>query len=539
MLVRPPHTRESPLEPSDTEHSRPSRRRRSRIVGLAVALPASEALLLLLMGWDAGLVLAPQITALGPIAAFHDLRWLLVVADSPEKLTVALLSVVAFRALFMAAMVHWLWPTDAVPRFGRLFASTLGAQIVSLVLFAPSAGLLFGVAVAAFSWPVLVAFPAAYLVAALMAHGFGGVQWWRGAPPAPLVGWLTVSGLALSLAALVIQRLPTALAPVVAAAAGFVNAQAWSHSGSCIAHWEPRSRHPLGALAIAGSLLGAFIVVAAGFAIAATPSNSRSPAGSAPERGDTAVLLVAGFESECCGEAESYQRLTADGVFESFSYAGLDSRGRPLPHTGAATRQDLAFLGELMARQVGELFERTGRRVDIVAESEGTLVVQAYLMSRDAPEVRRVMLLSPIRVSGLVSYPEPDSNGAGYAGGELLRALARLVEMASPFEADADGPLARSILQLGADPTNAFAGVDVVAIVPLADALSSQLPSRQEFNTVVVPAFHGGLRGRDDVKSMIAAWLDGHQFVGASSTRLVAELFADGFAAWRVPGVWK
>jgi hypothetical protein len=206
-----------------------------------------------------------------------------------------------------------------------------------------------------------------------------------------------------------------------------------------------------------------------------------------------------------------------------------------MPHGGEATRQDLTLLGERMARQIDELRQRTGQPVDIVAESEGTLVTRAYLAGHDDPPVGRVMLLSPIEVTGRVSYPEPGEDGAGYAGGSLLRRLGEVIEIVSPFDGSIDGPLARSIQLLAEDRADAFAGLDAVMVVPFADALSAPLPPRSRFSTEVVPAFHGGLRGRGDVKTMITTWLGGERPEGSAAVRFIAGLVSDSFAAWRVP----
>mgnify|MGYP001814169495 CR=1 FL=1 len=510
--------------------------RRPRPVVLAmVALPAVEAILLIAVGWDSAAPIAPQLSAVGPIAALHDLRWLLLVPNSPVTALLAVAGVIALRTGFTIWAVRAFWPRSAdAPRQRGTARSVVGAVAISMVVLALPAGLLFGTAIASLSWPVLAGLPAAFLLMAVMAHNSVTPMWWRGLPPAAAVGWLASSVAAMSAASFLILRLPDLASPAVAGLAGLANVVAWQKTVQALAHWEPRHAHPVGIAAIAATVAMALAAVTVGFTLSDGTSNAR-PALASPELGDEAVLLVAGFESECCAESDEFQDLVQGRVFESYSYAGLDAQRRPLPHEGDATREDLFVLGERMALQVRELYLRTGRPVDIVAESQGTLIVRAYLAGHGDAPLGSVIFLSPIVLSPNVSYPPAGSGDTGYLGGQLLRVLGAMVAIVSPFEADIDQPLARSILRLAREPSDALASRDPVALVPLADSLSGPLPSTPYVTVDVIPALHGGLRGRGDVKEWVAGWLDGRTLVHSSGWRPLAEVLADLTAAWWLP----
>lgn len=511
------------------------RRRRTLPALVVAAFPACEAIILVAFGWGSAAAIAPQLTALGPIAVLHDLRWLLLWPDSPLTALLAVGLVLVLRTGFTIWIVRAFWPPlEEAPGPPTTIRPVVTGVAVSMVLLAPPAGLLFGSAIASLSWPVLAAMPAAFLLMTLTAHSSATPLWWRGLPPAAAVGWLALSIGAMSAAGFLIVRLPDLASPVVAGVAGLVNVVAWQKSLHAFARWEPRHRGPVGISALAATLALILTAVAVGFAVSGTTPTAR-PAVTSPGAGDGAVMLVAGFESECCAESDQFQGLADGRVFESYSYAGLDEGGRPLPHTGKETQQDLYLLGNRMALQVRELHERTGRPVDLVAESQGTLIVRAYLAQHPDAPLGKVIFLSPIGLSRHVSYPGAGSDGDGYLGGQVLRVLGAMVEIVSPFDANIDEPLALSISRLAREPSDALASRSPVALVPLADTLSGPLPSSPYLTVDVVPAFHGGLRGRDDVRATIAAWLEGVPAAAPSAWHTLGELLADLAAAWWVP----
>src|SRR5215471_18936942 len=147
---------------------------------------------------------APQVTALPVLAAYHDLRWLF--ADSGSWL--------GFAAIVTAAMdtalLRLAWPRELVaPRLSRAFWSCLALTSLAWLLLLPAVTLTFGVALLPFSWPFLAALPIMLGIAVALSHGGVIVAWWRRLPPLRAVLWLLASFGALSAAAAVVAHLGT------------------------------------------------------------------------------------------------------------------------------------------------------------------------------------------------------------------------------------------------------------------------------------------------------------------------------------------
>jgi hypothetical protein len=181
----------------------------------------------------------------------------------------------------------------------------------------------------------------------------------------------------------------------------------------------------------------------------------------------------------------------------------------------------------------------TGRPVDVVAESEGTLGVYAMLARhRDLP-VASVALLSPIVSPGQLSYPAgPD--GAPVSQ-EALTELNTLVGGMSPFGPSGAEQLLASVSEYGAryfEDVVAAARPSMrwLAVVPLADAVTLPncgLPA----NVIVVNALHGGLLGDPAVFPMVRAFVSGQGVTAADNGKLraAADLIDGAAAAWRMP----
>ncbi len=208
--------------------------------------------------------------------------------------------------------------------------------------------------------------------------------------------------------------------------------------------------------------------------------------------------------------------------------AGRDADDLPLPE-----------LGDRMAAQLMELHAATGRPVDVVAESEGTLGLYAMLDRHPGLPVGSVVLLSPIVEPGQLGYsPEADDASVSeYA----LDTLNHLVGGMSPYGSTGAQDLISSVSQFGAryfDAITRLMGRPTrgLAVIPLADALTLPvcgLPA----DVVVVPAFHGGLLGDPSVLPMVSAFLEGHQVHGQDQGRLkaAAEVITGAATAWRMP----
>ncbi|RIK03788.1 MAG: hypothetical protein DCC48_15370, partial [Acidobacteria bacterium] len=187
------------------------------------------------------------------------------------------------------------------------------------------------------------------------------------------------------------------------------------------------------------------------------------------------MLLVSGFGSAYDPADEGAAQVHGEMGFR-FSYAGLDEHGRPMQYDGRDTYQPLPDLVRLLESQVEHVHRSTGRRVAIVAESEGTLIAKVYLMSRiDAP-VDDLVMASPIVQPGRVYFPGGDEDGWGVAAGWQLQGIGALLDQLSTLDLTPDNPLVRSILELAPELRQALlcpvGGTSQLVLYPLADAVA-------------------------------------------------------------------
>src|SRR5581483_5459807 len=116
------------------------------------------------------------------------------------------------------------------------------------------------------------------------------------------------------------------------------------------------------------------------------------------------VLEIGGFGSWCCGRYQAMAEAMPGTLVRQFSYLGTNRKGQPLPYGAAAADLPLGQLGDRIAAQVWRLHRETGRRVDLVAESEGTLGVDAMFARHPNVPVGSVALLSPIVAPGQAGF---------------------------------------------------------------------------------------------------------------------------------------
>ncbi len=247
------------------------------------------------------------------------------------------------------------------------------------------------------------------------------------------------------------------------------------------------------------------------------------------------VLVVPGFGSYCCGHGQSLARAMPDTLVQTFSYRGLDRAGHPLPYGPADSNLPLPVLGERIAAQVWRLHAKTGRRVDIVAESEGTLGVYAMLAQHPHVPLANVALLSPIVAPGQASYPVGE--GSAEVPGSELQGVVWFVGGLSPFGTSGAQTLIGSVNQVGARFAAQAARhhrLRWMALVPLADAVTlpaCSLPA----NVLVVPALHGSLLGDQAALGMVRDFLTHHRVARTAGMRTTAEIVASAASAWRIP----
>jgi hypothetical protein len=539
---------------------------------------------------------APQVTALPSVAAYHDLRWLFTDNQSWLWFAGLVAAVLIVRSAFDVALLRLAWPRGlTAPRLGRSFASCAALTALAWVLLAPAATLAVGVAVIPFSWPFLAAFPIMLGIVLALSHGGAFRAWWRRLPPVRAVAWLLGSFIALTAAGAVIAHLPTAEALPVIAAASLVNARAWYGIAGLAAQWQPRPHAsvparvvfglpfaPLAALLVLALVIGVARLMFTG-TIVLPISDTTSSAGTATANVfsssadataiggigsaagipgipgvasaasaasasvvPAAILVVGGWGSSCC-DADDGLRSTLPGVtVRQFSYLGLGANGRPLPSGADADDLSLPVLGDRLAHQVEALHAASKKPVDIVAESEGTLAVYAMLDRHPGLPVGAIVLLSPIVEPGQLSYPSGQDGSS--VSEEALNELNSLVGSISPYGPGGAADLLNSVSEFGA---KYFADVATgaglargadgkrirwLSVVPLADAVTLPVCSLPT-GVLVVPALHGGLLGDPTVLPMVAEFLSGHQVTDPDDAQLRsdAELITSVATAWRMP----
>ena len=572
------------------------------LIAFAAGGAMAEALALSFLAPDAR-PLAPQVTALPPLAAYHDLRWLFAFNQPWLGFTGVLVLMVLARSAVDAILVQLAWPRAADPEAPsvarpRFVTSVLHCAVLTVLVglvMSPVVTLMFGAALLPFSWPYLAAVPILLGTAIALSQGGVGQAWWRRLPPLPTASWVIATFLILSLASALMTRLDTLGIVAVAGLAGIVDARAWyALTAAAVRRSAERPPHPwhwratlqrmqwalrdrtswlpvaplaavmvivlvvgLARLAFTGTVhfaTGTTGVVASTVAADAEgggltafggtgaaggnpKAGTAGPRAAADARPDGALLVVGGFGSSCCHEADALRKAEPRMLVRQFSYRGLDAAGQPIPYGPAAGNLSIQVLGDRMAAQVDELSEQAHTPVDVVAESEGTLGVYAMLARHPDVPVRSLVLLSPIVEPGQVGQP------GGTVPDAALSTLNNLVGGMSPYGSSGAQELIDSVGEVGASyfaTVSHYRGLPWMAVVPLADAVTlPACPWPQ--NMIFVDAFHGGLLGNPSVRQMIESFLatgtaktdSGSQ----RSLRTAAQLIASAATAWRMPAL--
>jgi hypothetical protein len=549
------------------------------LIALAAGCAAAEAALLCAVAPSAR-ALAPQVTAVPPLAVFHDLRWLFGYQQSWLTFALLLAGLIVARSVLNAALVVLAWPAGRPrPAAREAFTAAVTLTMVACLLLSPIVALTVGVAILPFSWPYLAALVVMLLISAPLSHGGIRVSWWRTLPPVRAVCWLLIDFAVLSLAAAAIGRLPLAAAIPVSGLAGVANARAWFGLVRAAARKparrpaaaglpaQPLLRLPLAPLAavlsiamVIGMTRLAFVIGrgprqvgveaaavqageigAAGAAAASGPLRGHGT-GAGHRRQHNPVLVILGFGSACCGGARSLQSVAPGAYLQQFSYRGLNAAGQPLPQGNRASNLPLPELGNRIAAQVQRLHRETGRPVDIIAESEGTLGVDAMLATRRDLPLGSVVMMSPIVTPGQVSYPAGSGPGAGLIPADELRAVVWFVGGLSPFGSSGAQRLIDSVNEVGARYAASAASaarhqpLRMVLLVPLADAVTLPVCPLPR-DVFVIPALHGDLLGTPPVKRMVRRFLADGTVRMPGKYNGTAELVAAAAAAWRMPEI--
>ena len=579
------------------------------LIGLCCGAAMAETFLLIVVA-PAARALAPQVSALPPLAIFHDLRWLYSTQRSWPWFCLLLAGLLVARAALNTVLVKLAWPAHLTPPPLAALRSALVVTTLASLLISPLVSLTFGVAILPFSWPFLALLPAMLLIALPLSHAGLAGTWWRTLPPASAAWWLLAEFAVLTAAAALSTALPPPDAVPIAGLAGLVNARAWygltaamaraagyaptepgepartAPAETAPAQAGPAASGPAGLAPPAGPALApAGLAPPAGPAVApaglAPPAVHRIPAGpmalaaviaviialtrlvfffggpaatgqpqttvawttgaQGPARASAVadgagnpVLEIAGFGSWCCGQDRPLAKALPGSRVLQFSYLGTDRHGQPRPYGAKASNLPLPELGDRMAAQLWRLHELTGKPVDIVAESEGTLGLDAMLAQHPDAPVGSVVLLSPIVAPGQYGYK---GTGSSLLTRDELQALVWFVGGLSPFGTSGAQTLISSVNSVGARFASAaaeHAPVRMLEVVPLADAVTlpaCPLPR----NVVIIPAFHGELLGDPVALRAVRLFLTDRSVTGVPSLRTTAEIMAAAATAWRMP----
>jgi hypothetical protein len=534
--------------------------------------------------------LAPQVTALPPLAAYHDLRWLFAFNQSWLDFTTVLVVLVVVRATMDAVLIQLAWPRQsdpaapslAPPRFLTSVVSCIVLTVLVGLVLSPVVTLMFGVALLPFSWPYLAAVPILLGTAVALSQGGVGQAWWRRLPPARTAAWVLATFLILSLASALMTHLDTVGIVAVAGLAGVLDARAWYGLTAAAVrrsaerplhpwHWRATLQRirrslvgrtswvpvaPLAAVLVIALVVGvtrlAFtgtvsfahgtseVVASADEAVGLIPSGRSHQGGGQAKtvtagKSKGAVLVVEGFGSSCCNAANSLRAAEPGMLVRQFSYLGLNAAGQPVPYGPQAGDLSIQALGDRMAAQVEQLSQQAGVPVDVVAESEGTLGLYAMLARHPHVPVKSVTLLSPIVEPGQLGQAGDTVPGAA------LTTLNDLVGGMSPYGSSGAQELIESVSEVGAryfEQVSRDWALPWLAVIPLADAVTlPACPWPQ--NVIFVDAFHGGLLGNASVRQLVEGFLTGGdaQVDTASQRQLrsTAQLIAAAATAWRMP----
>lgn len=512
----------------------------------AVAVPVLEAIGLRAVGMVSTLPLAAQASAVPSVAAFHDVRWLLVYAASWPVLAGEVIVAVALRAVLATLFVRTTWPWPALPSWRRLLVRNAVAAFLLLVAFSPWAVLAFVSGISSLSFPLGTGIFGALLVGALVtAHAGVAARWWTRWPPWRAMVWTTLDFMAVALAAVGIAYTPgwAVLAP--AAVGGLLNGICWERvvrSCATEATTTRRSR-PRRAIRLAVVPLSMFLVVG-GLPVATATGVAKLGTGYPPAQrdhqdppaaGQRGVLTVDGFQSNWNGGPPPH---LYPGFFTTeYSYAGLSPSGSPLPYSGFDTTLPLPLLAKRMAAQIARLHTLTHRRVDVVAVSEGTYIVRQYLADHPHPPLRVVVLASPLPRPDRTYYPPSGATGFGLVGGAETHLLLEVARQEDPTEdIDTGMPMIRSLVGQGPLFRQRMLcpvpGVRIVALLPLTAAVVDPPGPVGGVPEGVVPGIHGTLTARGAVRRELVRVLHGrplgHYFgwgIGFQLIRYAASAF--------------
>ncbi|SCG51575.1 hypothetical protein [Micromonospora halophytica] len=512
-----------------------ARTRSVALLAIAAGLPAVEALILAALSFRAALGLTPQVTAVWPYDTYHDLRWLLVYHDSWLGFAVGLVAVVVARGVLTAVLIMLAWPDGTAPSLRWLIWRNVRISALVVMIISPWAMLAVAAAGVSLSWYLLASLLPLLLLSPFLQRAGVVRQWWRGLPTIELTGWTLLNFAVLTVAGAVTSSGIGWLVVPAAAVAGAANGLLWQRTVRAAVRparvrW---ARVPVAPVAVVGVFVAAFVAQNVIGISAGVRRPWRPPVLSEtlPGTVDHAVIVLAGYGSSYAGEP------AADRNVERFSYRGLDDQERPLPYAPTDTQQSLQTSAEVLAAHVDALHRRTGRRVALVGQSEGAMVVRTFLEIRRHPAVDTALLFSPLVQPGRAYYPPPgESTGWGVVTGWGLRGIFALASATKQTKDDPDEPFVRSILDNAPFYRNRslceVPGVRIVAFLPTVTAAEAPPGEYTRVPVFQIPAFHGGVIGRAVAQDRLVDTLSGE---AVSLRRSEYAPFQRLAAGWQAP----
>ena len=521
------------------ERREPGFRSRRLLIALSVALCAGEAAVLQGFGIRSGLALAPQVAAPPPYGIFHDLRWIFVYQDGWLWFGGLMAALFAFRASVVTAFVLLAWPRNLPrPSVGKTFLNSLLFVALTVVFMTPAATAAFTTAVTTL-WPFYaLAFVFAVPVLLLFWYlAFPG--WWRRLPPWRPFAWIVLAGVLLTLAGLAVEASPAWVTLVPAALAGIFDALVWYAVADAVAHRVQRAQRqhePVALRWIATATAGTLAAAAIGFGVAIWTTTPATPAIGATSFHGQPLIDAHGFRSSFDGRSGS--PFGSGFVYQRFSYRGLGPNGKPLPYGPRDTYATLATLARKLATQVDALHRQTGKKVDLLGDSEGTLVEKYYLLTHPGAPVAKLVMTSAIVHPARVRYPPTGSNGWGIASRFALERMASFVS-AVTFPIGVRVPLVVSLERNAPLLRNGMLcpvpGVAQAAFLPMTSALAEPPPIDRRIPTTDLPRLHGNVATANEEIEWLA--LTGKNVPHYTAWRIATEIGRDAAASWQVPSL--
>ena len=515
--------------------------------------------------------LAPQVTALPPLAAYHDLRWLFAFNQSWLGFTAVFLLLVLARGTVDAVLVQLAWPDESDPGAPglprpRFLTSVVSCAVLTVLVglvMSPVVTLMFGVALLPFSWPYLAAVPILLGTAVALSQGGVGQAWWRRLPPVRTAAWVIATFLVLSLASAVMAHLDALGIVAVAGLAGVVDARAWYGLTATAVrrsaekplhpwHWRATLQRTQRSLVdrtswvpvapLAAVMVLALVVGMARLAFTGTVRFGTGTTGVVTSADEGTGLTVAGK----AGPGSKPSGGSAGKGGASVKHAAAKPRGAVLVVEGFGSSccnaanglraaepgmvvHQFSYLGLTAAEQpiqygpaagnlpIQVLGDRMAAQVETLYQQVGVPVdvvaesegtLGLYAMLARHPHV-------PVKSITLLSpIVEPGQLGQadGTVPGAALTTLNNLVGGMSPYGSSGADALIDSVSEVGARYFDLLVSRQMslpwLAVIPLADAVT--LPACPwPPNVIFVDGFHGGLLGHADVRQLVEDFLSG------------------------------